>query len=108
MTCVQVRSLLSAYLDGAVTGRQMRSLDEHLSGCNECRARAVGLRETQSLLSRVGRHPAPEDLSLKLRLAISREAARMRQPAFSSFSLRFANALRGFMVPATAGVVATV
>lgn len=108
MTCAQVRSLLSAYLDGAVTGRQMRSLDEHLNRCEECREHYVGLRQTQSLLARVGRAQAPEDLSLRLRLAISREAARMRQPVFSSVGLRFANALRGFMVPATAGVVATI
>jgi len=55
----------------------------------------------------VGHAQVPEDLSLNVRLAISREAARRREPAFSGLGIRFANALRGIMVPATAGVVAT-
>jgi len=62
----------------------------------------------QQLLAKVGRAKAPEDLSLKLRLAISREAARMRQPYFGNLALRLENAMRGFMVPATAGLVATI
>ena len=107
MTCAQVRPLLSPYLDGAVTGKQMFSLREHLSDCLKCRREYTQLRQTQSLLSKVGRAQVPDDLSLKVRLAISREAARRREPAFGSLGIRVANALRGFMVPATAGVVAT-
>jgi putative zinc finger protein len=108
MTCVQVKSLLSSYLDGAVTGKQMYSLGQHLKDCAPCRSQYAALQQTQSLLSRLGRAPVPEDLSLKVRLAISREVARKRQPVFSNFSFRMANALRPFMVPATAGIVATI
>jgi len=79
MTCAQVQSLLSSYLDGAVTGRQMFALGEHLNECVECRMDYAELRQTQQLLSRVGRAQAPDDLSLKVRLAISREAARRRE-----------------------------
>jgi len=107
MTCGQVQSLLSSYLDGAVTGRQMFALGEHLNECGECRDDYSALRQTQRLLSRVGRAQAPDDLSLKVRLAISREAARRREPVFGNLRLRVANAFRAFMVPATAGVVAT-
>lgn len=107
MTCAQVKSLLSSYLDGAVTGKQMHALGQHLNECVECRLQYQELRQTQTLLSRVGRARVPEDLSLKVRLAISREAARRREPAFSGLGIRVANALRAFMVPATAGVVAT-
>lgn len=108
MTCEQVKSLLSEYLDGATTGKQMYSLGEHLQGCNPCNARYECLRQTQTLLSKVGRAKAPKDLSLKLRLAISHEAARQRQPIWGNTGLRLQNVLRAFMVPATAGVVATV
>lgn len=108
MTCGQVKSILSAYLDGAVTGKQMYSLDRHLQDCRGCAGEYESLRRTQVLLSSVGRAKAPEDLSLKLRLAISREAARGRQPAWGSFGLRVQNSLRAFMVPATAGVFATI
>lgn len=108
MTCGQVRSMLSAYLDGAVTGKQMYSLDQHLRSCGDCKAEYNSLRRTQALLSSVGRAKAPEDLSLKLRLAISHEAARVRQPLWGSFGLRMQNALKAFMVPATAGVFAAI
>jgi hypothetical protein len=59
-------------------------------------------------LSNVGRVKAPEDLSLNLRLVLSHEAARRRQPLWGNLGLRFENAVRAFMVPATAGVVATI
>jgi putative zinc finger protein len=108
MTCVQVKSMLSAYLDGAITGRQMYSLDQHLQNCSACNQQYESLVRTQALLSKVGRAKAPEDLSLKLRLALSHEAARRRQPLWGNLGLRFENALRAFMVPATAGVVATI
>lgn len=108
MTCEQVKSILSAYLDGAITGKQMYSLNEHLRNCGRCAAEYASLRRTQALLSAVGKAKAPEDLSLKLRLAISREAARVRQPLWGNFRLRAQNALRVFMVPATAGVFATI
>ena len=108
MTCVQVKSMLSAYLDGAITGRQMYSLDQHLQNCSACDQRYESLVRTQVFLSKVGRAKAPEDLSLKLRLALSHEAARRRQPWWGNLGLRFENALRAFMVPATAGVVATI
>jgi len=108
MTCGQVTAMLSAYLDGAVTGKQMYSLDQHLRNCGHCRAEYNSLRRTQGLLSAVGKAKAPEDLSLKLRLAISHEAARVRQPLWGSFGLRMHNALKAFMVPATAGIFATI
>jgi hypothetical protein len=108
MTCMQATSLLSAYLDGAITGRQMYSLNQHLQSCTKCGKQYRSLRQTQALLARVGRAKAPEDLSLKLRLALSHESARQQRPFGGNFSLRFENALRAFRVPATAGVVATV
>ncbi len=107
MTCTQVKSLLSSYLDGVVTGKQMHALGQHLNECVECRLEYQELRQTQTLLSQMGHAQAPEVPSLKIRLAISRDAARRREPVFSGLGIRVANALRAFMVPATAGVVAT-
>lgn len=108
MTCVQVNSLLSAYLDGAITGRQMHALNQHLQMCAQCGEHYEHLQRTQALLAKVGRARAPQDLSLKIRLALSHEAARQRRPFMGNFALRMKNVMRAFMVPATAGVVATV
>jgi hypothetical protein len=105
MKCVEVKSLFSPYLDGAVTGTQMRAIREHLDACLPCHRDYTLLTQTQQLLAAVGRRKAPADLSLKLRLAISREAAEAKKPPFDGLRVRLENALRAFMVPATVGAV---
>ena len=47
MTCTQARPLFSPYLDGAVTGKQMRELSHHLESCERCSRQYVSLRQTQ-------------------------------------------------------------
>ena len=79
MTCAHVRSMLSAYLDGAITGKQMHGLSGHLRTCSSCSNEYEGLRRTQAMLAAIGRTKAPDDLSLKVRLAISHEAVRRRR-----------------------------
>jgi len=108
VTCTQSKSMLSAYLDGAVTGKQMHALDQHLRQCSQCDREFQSLRRTQSMLAQVGPARVPEDLELKLRLAISHEAARRRSPHFAGLILHVENLLRAFMVPATTGLVATI
>jgi len=108
MKCTQARRLLSPYLDGAVSGREMRALQEHLESCAGCLKEYRLLRRTQQLLMSTGRVQAPVDLGLKLRLAISREAAAGRRPRFEGLRVRLENALHAFMVPATAGLVCAV
>jgi len=108
VTCTQSKSMLSAYLDRALTGKQMHSLDKHLRHCSACNGEYELLRRTQSLLAKAGRVPVPDDLSLKLRLAISHEVARSRRSYFGILALHIGNAMRAFMVPATTGLAATV
>lgn len=108
MTCAQSKSMFSAYLDTVLTGKQMRALDEHLQQCPDCNREYHSLRRTQSLLAGLRPARVPDDLSLKLRLAISHEVARSRHSHFGTLLLHAQNVLRGFMVPATTGLVATV
>ncbi len=103
LQCSQAKRLFSPYLDGAVTGTQMLALQDHLSECNDCTQQYQALRNTQRLLMNVARPKAPEDLGLRLRLAISREAESARRARFEGLMVRIENALQAFMVPATAG-----
>jgi hypothetical protein len=103
--CTKAKGLLSPYLDGAVTGTEMQALRSHLDGCDGCMREYQLLRQTQQLLMSMGRVQEPADLGLKLRLAISREAAEARRPRYEGLRLRLENALNVFMVPATAGLV---
>ncbi len=107
MKCTEVQGLLSPYLDGAVTGTEMQGLQEHLEACAVCMQEYRLLRQTQQLLTSVGRVQEPADLGLKLRLAISREAAEARRP-YEGLRVRVQNTLSAFMVPATAGLVCAV
>jgi hypothetical protein len=103
LRCPQAKRLFSPYLDGAVTGTQMLALQDHLADCSTCRGEYQSLRETQRLLTSVSRPKAPADLGLRLRLAISREAAQAKRPPFEGLLVRLENSLRAHMVPATAG-----
>ncbi|HET6175631.1 MAG TPA: zf-HC2 domain-containing protein [Candidatus Sulfotelmatobacter sp.] len=103
LQCPRAKRLFSPYLDGAVTGTEMLALQDHLSECAACNEEYQALRRTQQLLVSVGRPKAPADLGLRLRLAISREAAQAKRPPFQGLQVRLENALQAFMVPATAG-----
>ncbi|HYU45897.1 MAG TPA: anti-sigma factor [Terriglobales bacterium] len=108
MNCGEAKKLFSPYLDGQASGREMRALDGHIEECSRCAREYVATRRTQLLLANLGSKKAPADLALKLRVAISREAAQKRHSRFEGVLIRLENALNAFMVPATAGLVSAV
>src|ERR1700678_1330068 len=108
MKCAEIRELFSPYLDGRVSGSEMRTLTHHVEQCIGCAQEYAAVQRTQHMLSNLGRKKAPADLSLKLRIAISREAARTRRPRFEGFLVRLENAFHAFRVPATAGRVTAI
>lgn len=108
MNCTETRSLLSLYLDGAVTGRQMCDIGEHLKICSSCGTHFASLKQTQSMVAQLSRRQPPPDLALRIRVTLSHELARQRRPLFEGMLVRFDNAARSFMVPATAGILSAI
>jgi anti-sigma factor RsiW len=108
MDCKQAKSMFSTYLDGAVSGHQMRAISQHVESCVSCHANYRSLQRTQALLSSLGSRKAPRDLPLRLKLAIQQERSRSVARTFQAFGLRFEHALNSFMLPATAGLVSAV
>lgn len=108
MNCAEIKKLFSPYLDGRVSGAEMRAVTRHVEQCSDCEREYIAMQCTQQLLASLGTKKAPADLALKLRLAISREAAEARRPRFEGVLVRLSNALNAFMVPATAGLVSAV
>ena len=108
MKCSEAKGLLSPYLDGAVTGTEMQAVQEHLERCAACMREYKMLRQTQRLLATVGPVQEPADLGLKLRLAISREAAEARRAPYEGWRMRMENSLKAFIMPAAAGLVCAV
>jgi hypothetical protein len=110
MNCAEINKLFSPYLDGRVGGSEMRAVTRHVEQCAGCAREFAAMQRTQQLLASLGhkKPQAPADLALKLRVAISREAAQARRPRFEGMMVRLSNALNAFMVPATAGMVSAV
>jgi hypothetical protein len=107
MKCHEIRNLFSPYLDGRVSGSEMRALTRHVEQCAGCEREFAAMQRTQQLLSGLGSKKPPADLALKLRVAISREASANRR-SYEGVLVRLQNALDAFMVPATAGLVSAV
>jgi len=107
MNCSVAKGLMSSYLDGSVTRRQLAQMNEHLGACAGCIAHFASVQRTQSLVSSLGRKTAPPDLALRLRVALSQELANSRRSRWEMLQLRWENAFNAIMVPATAGLITT-
>ena len=114
MNCNQVQARLSDYLDGAVSGLEMvemgRHIDGHedLAGCSLCSGELAAWRTTQGALAAARQLKAPDDLALKLRLAISHEKARRDSRLLDRISLAWENGVRPALLQVSAGVAGSV
>jgi anti-sigma factor RsiW len=101
--CSAVQANFTEYLDSQLTGREMQRIAAHLEDCRECAREWASLRQTQALLAALGPVPAPKDLGLRIRVALSRERARNRRNPFQGWNLAWKNTLGPFLLQATAG-----
>ncbi len=108
MKCTEAISFFSLYLDGALSGSQMRMVSEHMRSCAECSGNYKSLIRTQSLLAGLGRKPAPPELALRVKVAISQERAITWERRVQGYLVRLENAVNLFMLPASAGLVTAV
>jgi hypothetical protein len=99
---------MSSYLDNAVTRAQLAQMDEHLRSCIECSADYDSLQRTTKLIGSLGRKPAPPEVSLRVRVALSQELAKSRLSRWDTLKVHWENAFNATMVPATAGLITTV
>ena len=107
-TCQKCQSSFSAYLDGAVSGKQMQQIARHLEACDDCANEFTAMRTMQRTMASLGPAKAPADLGLKLRLAISHEQARRKSSWLDSLSLKWENAIRPMLVQVSAGFACAV
>lgn len=108
MKCSDTRPLLSLYLDGATSRDERLAVESHLKTCAGCSEQYNELRRTHALIASAGRRPAPPELSLRLRVALSQEMAASRRSRWTGVAVRIENLFNAFMVPAAAGVVTAV
>jgi Putative zinc-finger len=106
--CQRSQSSFSAYLDGAVSGRQMQQIANHLDICADCAREFATLRSMQQSLAALGSAKAPADLGLRLRLAISHEQAKRKSTWLDTLSLKWDNLVRPMLVQVSAGFAGAV
>jgi anti-sigma factor RsiW len=103
-----MQARFSEYLDGRLTGREMQRIAAHLEQCRGCGAEWTSLRQTQSSLAALGPAQEPEDLLLRIRVAVSQERARRRQSPFHAWNLAWRNTVGPFLLQAAAGFASAV
>jgi hypothetical protein len=102
--CGKARENFSAYLDGTLNGVEMQAVSGHVEGCADCAGEFETVRNLQLLLASVGPVKVPEDLGLKLRLAISHENARRKGHWLDVISARWDNVFRPAILQYSAGL----
>ncbi len=107
-SCNSIQSKFSEYLDGRLTGHEMQEIGAHLEACGECSAEWTGLQQTQMSLSALGPVAEPEDLLLRIRVAVSQERARSRKSVLQSWKLAWYNTVGPFLLQAAAGFASAV
>jgi anti-sigma factor RsiW len=66
MTCRQVVELMTDYLEGVLSQADRARFEQHLVGCDGCRAYLAQLRMTRTVLGRLGVEPVPEAIQRDL------------------------------------------
>lgn len=107
-SCKSVRAQFSAYLDGNLSGMAMHAMAAHLDQCGSCAEEFQQWRVMHRSLSQLGAARAPEDLGLRIRVALSREQARTARNTLALWKVKWQNTLGPLLLQATAGLASTI
>jgi anti-sigma factor RsiW len=66
MTCRQVVELMTDYLEGSLSNADRARFEEHIAGCDGCRAYLAQLSTTRRVLRKLADEPIPPDLQADL------------------------------------------
>jgi hypothetical protein len=108
MVCSAVQEKFTDYLDGRLNGMEMQNISAHLDGCRACAREWDALCGVQTSLAELGPVPEPNDLLLRIRIAVSRQHARTRQKRFEALTLAWKNTIGPFLLQASAGFASAV
>ena len=107
-SCMAMQAKFSEYLDGRLTGVEMQRIASHLEKCAGCTAEWASQRRAQASLAALGAVPEPQDLLLRIRVAVSHERARSRKGRFQWLTLAWRNTVGPFLLQASAGFASAV
>ena len=108
-TCMQAQDSFSAYLDGTLNGIEMQGRCRRTwMTAQSVRSSFAATQNLQQTLAALGPVKMPNNLGLKLRLAISHENARRNKYWLDVVSARWDNVFRPFLVQYSAGLASAV
>ncbi|MFL6429367.1 MAG: anti-sigma factor family protein [Acidobacteriaceae bacterium] len=107
-TCSHIQHQFSRYLDSDVPGTRMLEIADHLEKCADCAREFADWQQSQSLLSSLGPAKVPEDLGLRLRVAISQESRNSARERLGRFHIRWENTFQPFLLRAAAGFASAI
>ena len=100
-SCLEIRGHFSDYVDGICGPVTSRSIRYHLAHCAACRAELDRARELETDLRGLTRRQVPAELSLRLRVQISR---RLHQNGLERLMIRLENMFRPVLIPSITGL----
>ncbi len=104
-SCVQIRSHFSDYLDGLCEPEALKSIRFHLTYCNACQDELDRSEVMVRDLRALPRRRVTPEVALALRVNLSQ---RLHRNLLSGLRVRFENALRPLLIPASGGVLAAI
>jgi Putative zinc-finger len=104
-SCIEIRQHFSDYLEGGCDRAVFRSIRFHLEYCAPCRQELERLEMFLGDLRSIPAQRVPADLSLRLRVQLSRQ---LHQNFLGRFLVFLDNALRPLLLPASGGMLAAV
>jgi len=66
MKCREMVELMTDYLEGALSVRDRESFEEHIAGCDGCRAYLEQMRATMKTVGNLADEPIPETIQEQL------------------------------------------
>ncbi len=66
MKCREVVELMTDYLEGALSAADAARFEDHIAGCDGCRAYLEQMRATRRLTGRLADEPVPDALREEL------------------------------------------
>jgi hypothetical protein len=103
--CGEVQARFTEYLDGRLNGREMQVIAPP-GGLPALRPGVGVVAPGRRRRWPLGPVPEPEDLLLRIRVAVSQERARSRREPFHGWNLAWKNTVGPFLLQAGAGLPA--
>ncbi|TMC72942.1 MAG: anti-sigma factor [Chloroflexi bacterium] len=66
MTCREVVELMTDYLEGALSAEYRAKFEDHIAGCDGCRAYLSQLRTTRMVVGKLADEPIPANIEAEL------------------------------------------